>query len=1784
MTATPAPPTPPAFTLAPDGRTLPGRRRRWRRRVLWILAIGFGLLLLLRASVDRLLPWALAKAAKAYNLNASYERLYITFLGLDAELWHLKIAPLGGGEPIIDAEYCRADVSVFDLLRGRLRACRLEIDGLDVRIVREADGRIAVLDSLMPAAAPPAVPAPEAKPAEGPIEIAPPLAIDALRLQNVRVALRDAHVTPAFEAVLAVNVHLSDLGSAARPLRFGLDFNASPFLDVLRVEGSGRVDRDALRTEFSAAVEGLRAGALEAYLAALGIRPRAHAIAFGLRGTAALARRAEGGALAGELSLEAIRAAADGGEFAGVDRVSARIEELDRGVLRFGSVLVERPRLLVERTAAGRLAVAGMEFGEAAPERSEEQPPPAAPPPPAPAAVSAAAVLALGELAVKEGRVELRDEGAAEPGGLALVLEKFVLRDLVIAPDRPGAAAAFEAQLAAPGVFKNASVAGTVAGLPLHPILEGTARGSGITGQALRPYLAAAGVEPAFTDGSLEAGFRLAADVSPDGKVRAELQLSDAQLRDGGDELARIGLEVSDVLFDPLNPTLRIASIDVRGPRVKARLDEAGSLAFLGLRTVKPSAAAPPSPGRAQAPAPCAAPGARPPAPALGIELGRLAWKDVHVELRDDSLAAPRTFTIDDAGLEIAGLRTSLDPAEAPAAPAAVKAWLASPGLLERVTVEGTAVAHPRTPSIALAIEGSGLTLEGLEERLAALGLEPAPGTGSFALRLEASAVLDAAGASASVSIRDAALRHGGEEWLGVGALEVKDAAFAPGEARVQAVKIERPRALAARQADGSFLAACLRVRPPQPGAGGEAPAPEHAPTPAKASAGAAAPEESPVLTLESLSVDRGTLRIRDAAVSPVVDVALEADLALQALVVGREAAPARFDGLLAAEGIVKSLRVGGDLELGPARKAVRLKADVRGLAAGPLSAYLGRDVRSELEDGRLAARVEARVEPRAEGGAGILLEVSEVQYREARAKEPYFALDRFRVAATRVDPAGGVIAVDEVALGGVELGVRRAADGAVHALGLVASPPAEAGNDRPAAPATAAEPPQAPAPAALSAKLPRVALAALDLGVKRVSFLDETAGQVEPLVIEGLRFRNVKPIELLGEEPETRPPVELECETALRPVAEAARVAITALPFAAEPELQLNLQVSGLSGNGMLAVAPALKKHIDGAGLTDGSARLSLFLVLKARRRGPLDFDFLRDFGFECALKEVEFKGAPDGPVLAGFEELRIEAASIKPEARSVELKLIELQKPVGEIRRTPDGIQALGLTVRLPSAAADGAPAAQAPVAEAAAPPAAETPAAPPADLPVVAVDRVAVSGIRIDIADEVCDPPLLVPLRELDVEIRGLDTRALKEPRPIRFGASLSGGKVTVKKALARSALAGAIGDAVALAAGAQAPGLGATEEVPIFEEAAVNGRVILHPELSGFVKASVSALQLQAFKGPAAAAGVTLDGGTLDLNQDLRLRGGEASDLSLRIDFTDLSLSEGADGPIFRYLKLPAPLDAVLFALRDANGGMRIPLDASLDLAAPSVTDLLLPVTTALGVLVAKAIANAPLRLGLGVADLFVPGSEESAPREEEPIQIGFLPGEIEPSGGERAKLEALLARVRAGEFLLVRVQHIFGGGDLEKTFARANPPRDLVGELGLQLRAERDRLVAARDARAAEARAYMASGLDAKASASRAAARSIDLRIADTEESLDRLYDLLRPGAERQAERRGREAALALAAMRMAWVKTFIAEAGPEEEEFGKLRFANPRYTEAAGEEGGVLRFAPVPAP
>ena len=54
------------------------------------------------------------------NLDARYERMELYFLGGDVGLSHLTLTPNTGGEPVLDMEYCRADVSALNLLRGRL--------------------------------------------------------------------------------------------------------------------------------------------------------------------------------------------------------------------------------------------------------------------------------------------------------------------------------------------------------------------------------------------------------------------------------------------------------------------------------------------------------------------------------------------------------------------------------------------------------------------------------------------------------------------------------------------------------------------------------------------------------------------------------------------------------------------------------------------------------------------------------------------------------------------------------------------------------------------------------------------------------------------------------------------------------------------------------------------------------------------------------------------------------------------------------------------------------------------------------------------------------------------------------------------------------------------------------------------------------------------------------------------------------------------------------------------------------------------------------------------------------------------------------------------------------------------------------------------------------------------------------------------------------------------------------------------------------------------------------
>jgi hypothetical protein len=59
----------------------------------------------------------------------------------------------------------------------------------------------------------------------------------------------------------------------------------------------------------------------------------------------------------------------------------------------------------------------------------------------------------------------------------------------------------------------------------------------------------------------------------------------------------------------------------------------------------------------------------------------------------------------------------------------------------------------------------------------------------------------------------------------------------------------------------------------------------------------------------------------------------------------------------------------------------------------------------------------------------------------------------------------------------------------------------------------------------------------------------------------------------------------------------------------------------------------------------------------------------------------------------------------------------------------------------------------------------------------------------------------------------------------------------------------------------------------------------------------------------------------------------------------------------------------------------------------------------------------------------------------------------------------------------------------------------------------------------------------------------AAVRALDRQLGATEDALDRLYELIRPGADRQAERRTRAACLQLAEQRLAILNEMLASSG-----------------------------------
>lgn len=1000
---------------------------------------------------------------------------------------------------------------------------------------------------------------------------------------------------------------------------------------------------------------------------------------------------------------------------------------------------------------------------------------------------------------------------------------------------------------------------------------------------------------------------------------------------------------------------------------------------------------------------------------------------------------------------------------------------------------------------------------------------------------------------------------------------------------RVEDVTLTGLRAVVRLTQDGQLVIAGLPL-------GGEAAA-EPAEPPAPAEPAASPP---PLFGLAHLALTDITVEWSDETVQPPVATLVHLDLTGEDLQWGPGAQSGHFDLALSAPGECERLGLAGSFRGDPDDLELEGELQLRDLRDGPLSRYLPPGIRNELRAGQADARIAASWKAAEPGGSSAKLELSGFELKDADTR--LLAFDRLSFAAPRLDAGRGDFEIDELLLSGLAGRARVDAGGTLHVVGLALAPgPAELpqGSALDATPPVAGEVGadraggEAPAaPAEERNNPPRVTLQRLDLEVAELALVDEQQPGGAPLVV-GLRLQNRDPLFLLDAVPESLPPLRLLLTGHVQPVAGDIQVEIEATPWQAPATLVVSLDVGGLRGEGLTELRPALLETLDGSGLREGRLSAALHVEVDARRRGPAHYDWSQGFGVRLQLDDLALRDAPEGQLLVGLKGLELDAPRIDLDGGLVQIRALELDTPQAALRQDAQGISLAGLRLLpAPAAGATGeageageAREASAVAAEPlAAEPAASPPVAPPGTPPPpgteVRVDRFAIHGLDLAWRDETTAPTTVFVLNSLELDVRHFTTLAFVEPKAIRFRVDVGAGEIELpRRTKASSSLLAGLASAAALAV----VGSEETHEVemrPAFGELSASGTLRLAPAPTGRVRVGLSSFELLSLAGLSSSSGVQIGDGLLDATLDMRLRGEQGVDVSARLVFSDLSLSEPADGPISTYLNLPAPLDSVLYLLRNERGEQRIAFEVSQPPEGVGGGKLLSSAGQAIGEVVGRAVAAVPARLVTSVTDLTgMTGGEEGPPL---PLMaLAFAPGSTALPDVSLKDLRNTLTKLLANGDAVLLLEHHLGHADLQRADQLGNPPAEECERRGAELRQQRSELLRRQAECSAEARAMLLVGRVDESESARGRLLEAERELCLTEAALDDVYERLRPGAERFRTQRTRTAALQIGDARLqAVLQALLALGLPGVE--GRIELKPARLEPIEGEGGGVV--------
>ncbi len=1814
-------------------------RGRWRRRFKFGLVLAATGLVGARIALPFALPSLLERTLAKQGLEGRYGQLDLSLLGGRLELWHLELAPLRDSEeeppsaPAPDAlawlEYVVLDLDVSALFTGRFVAHRVEVDGLDLWLDRDEAGH---WNTELVAAARPtddepepeesAEPAPEAaeQKERKPVNLSLPVRLDALRLQEVQLNLDDRFLSPALFTHLHFDLSVSDLGSKKRPARLAIDLGAPERLDRLRVEGTLKGDATHADLDLHLRLDGLRLGAFTPYLQPLGLEPTAERLDGRFRAAVKLAvPENDERELTADVALGPFALTADGITALGFESAAVVAPALLGDTLRVTSVTLEGLELRADRDARHRTVVAGLALvpgAPAAPQKQEPETVPAdesAPAEPRPIHVDRIALL--------NGAVHYRDASFVDTQAYDIALERLELERLRLGDPGPSVPAQLTLRLTAPELFESLTLGGDVWSGPLGSGAALQLELAGLAPVRAQPLLADMGLTANLESGTLQAALRAQLTPGPDSTI-VEAALEQLRFTDGERQL--LALDRAELADGELREgNTRLGALTLETLELPLALDEAGNFELLGFRTLQP---AEPRPERT--PVPAAAPAAEvdpaqtaPTAPVAAparLAIDRIDVSGVRAPFVDRSRATPHAIEV--GPLSIGGERLVILPGEHAGA---LDVELSIAGLLEPLAARLVLSDDAGALTLAGTLDARRLAYDAVAPYLTDAGwtseLEAGRLVGDFDVRLgDAERGLDARLETLSIQDGPRSLF----ELNGVQLAQLRSGA--DGGTQIESVSLAGLSAAARRDAQGRLHAFGLVSSPvpvkevatvepaPTPLAGAPVPLPESQNPPAPAA-------EPASLSLALLDVQDVAFEWTDEFLKDPLTLEPRLGVRLKGFTTDVDAtAPASLE-LNLDLGPAGTIGLGGALAVRGSELDLDLELIGEGLTLEPVAGYLPPGVSSELQQGRLGARLALETGSAEDGGTRVKAALEQLVLESANRTEPLLGVERLALDIPRLDPASGQIVVNEVALEGVELTVDALADGELRLLGLrIAAPPAEPPADSEAvavdadeqAPELAPDPTSEPvadavadaepAPATAPATpLERLDVERLVVDLSRIRIVDPESPDAVPLDL-ALRLENPTPLQLVAPLDKAAPPLELTLRGSMGELIRELSLDITAnRADRSSLDVKVQLALTGLHGKALTDALPYLTETLDASGLEDGRLTASLEVLLEGRREGPILPRLDNGFGVELNVGEVGLFSTPTSHRAVGFDAFIVDAPRLDPRRGQLIADRVELLRPSFHTALTERGLEFAGLTLLTPQEEAvsdeeaaeappeeptEAAPEVAVAVAVAVAEPTEEpAPEATGAQL-AAGAQLLSIIGADIGFRDETVDPVLDLPITTLEFEGRELTTRALSEPLPVAFELFVGAGDVTLpERKVAKSILTGVLG-AMGSAAASALTGESAAvefEQRPAFDELSASARVTLFPKPIGWTRVRLSAFELQVLRG-LAAGGVDIGDGLLDLDVRTRLAGAEPARIDTKTNLAFLRLSEPPGGPISRYLKLPAPLDAVIFALKGRGGELKIPLGVDVSLDGGGVGGIANAAVSALGAIVVSAVANAPLRAVGSVGSLIGLGGGEEQAVEPIVIELPFAPGGTLLLNEAEAGVNLAVSEMQRNPDLRALVVHEFGAEDYARAALLANPSAQATSDLIASQRARRESLIERRGDAALEAGTALALGRTDACDALCGEIKAIDAQLASCEASIDALGPLLAPSAARRADRRQRDAALAIASLRLGAVSAGLA-AGAVDDLEGRLDLRSARATEPELDAGGRVVIVLRPA-